>query len=73
MGLFGEKRFFDFDRSGSLDSFERGLMQHEQDVECSRMFGRRSDDFYDDPLMDEIHRELGIDLGDGFDGDFGDF
>lgn len=38
----GDGGFYDFDNSGSLDSFESGLMQHEQDVECERTFRHSS-------------------------------
>ena len=37
MSLYGDERFFDFDNSGDLNCFERGLMEHEEHVEMERI------------------------------------
>ena len=57
MSLYGDERFFDFDNSGDLNCFERGLMEHEEHVEMERILhGRSSVDMGDD-LECEIMRE----------------
>lgn len=53
MSLYGEERFFDFDNSGDLDCFERGLMEHEEHMEMERIFRGRSS-FEKDELDDDL-------------------
>lgn len=49
MSLYGDESFFDFDNSGSLDAFERGLMEHEEHMEMERILRGKSS-FREDDL-----------------------
>ena len=53
MSLYGDESFFDFDNSGSLDAFERGLMEHEEHMEMERILRGRSS-FEEDRLDDDL-------------------